>query len=726
MYGLCAIIDGDQVPFIIQKVEVTGVIVDQEVEYVVQQRYVNPWSDYVDTVFSWPIFPTVAITDFKASYKGVELIGELKRKEEAKEMFEEAQKKGQFAAMVEETLGDVLTISLGRVSAKEEVSVSLRCIVQITDEKFVLPTYIAPRYQIDRSDETRPIQNPYADRNDILYLSLTSLVDLQTVESPTHEITIRDGIISFRGGRVPLLQQDFVLLIPSPGGNRVWQQAFPEANETFLFASIHELPTLESPKKGERSSSMGEGMDEYDLVVDLSGSMEDGDKMKFLRRLLHLALKSLPPNILLNVWRFGSNYDKLWTKPKVLDTKTIEEVKRAIDEMEPNYGGTEMQKVIEAVYQLPLKNSRTIILLTDGQIDAEREIASYLQNVQSRRQKDVDIRLYVIGIGDQPSRSTIGKLSEYGGGVGFVVLDNQDLNSIVVKVLQMAREPRIVDVHFRLEEGPERKGGRDENDTCRELNLTNGSISIWRRYSQMLSLGKVTIYLLWSNGEERFLTLVPQQITDQKSIHLNQIWAKCLIAKLDIAGGSHEAMIQASLRYHVLSPQTALIAVDKRTQKPLVLKPASPSRRPEVYKSLRAFSSATYHKRGSSGKVGAPVMGAATAPTGSLEAKESKPVDTEEDKLFDQIVRLQKLDGSFPFSSLITKIEKEIQAFRDELLTFYKKTDKEWPTVLVLTFLYQKLKARKREWQLLAEKAEDFLEQKCGDCYQKWKSTFGK
>ena len=104
-------------------VNVKGTVLGCVAEVNVTQTFVNHHSFPGQGLYVFPLDNKGAVTSFQAKFDGKELHAELKEKEKAKQIYDRAVKKGQFASLLREELGDVFSIQMGNIPSQAEIEV---------------------------------------------------------------------------------------------------------------------------------------------------------------------------------------------------------------------------------------------------------------------------------------------------------------------------------------------------------------------------------------------------------------------------------------------------------------------------------------------------------------------------------------------------------------------------------------------------------------------------
>src|SRR5947207_13456263 len=168
------------------KLQVRGLILRGEVT----QRFRNPESTCAEAVYAFPL-PETAAVDRLRMIVGVRVIeGEIKKREEAKRVYEQAKSEGKKASLLEQQRPNLFTTSIANVGAGEEVIVTIdyQQRVDYRDGVFRLrfPMTIGPRYN---GPDLKIAYTPHNEPRPVhLTVDLDSGFSLRRVESTYHKI----------------------------------------------------------------------------------------------------------------------------------------------------------------------------------------------------------------------------------------------------------------------------------------------------------------------------------------------------------------------------------------------------------------------------------------------------------------------------------------------------------------------------------------------------------
>ncbi|KAL1986107.1 hypothetical protein VTN96DRAFT_7004 [Rasamsonia emersonii] len=424
------------------------------------QTFVNPRSDAIREVsYTFPMYDGVSVVGFRCRIGDRILDGVVKDKEQAKADFDEAVRRGQGAGLLEQSVdaSDVFRTKLGNVPANGRVTVEIVYVGELKQDaqtngvRYVLPTVVAPRYGY-QSDSSFGSNASTGGIKITLDVSVEKGSVIRALQSPSHPYqmllgrtsTMPEGSFephhasattSIRGD--VLLERDFVMLVNAEGQDT--PVAFLETHPTLphqraLMASL--LPKFSLPNNTP----------EIVFIIDRSGSM--ADRIETLKSALRVFLKSLPVGVMFNICSFGSHFSFLWSRSKSYNASSLEEALRHVDTIDADMGGTEMYPAVEATVANRLKDMELeVLLLTDGAIWEQKALFSFINRAVSEN----PIRFFSLGIGDAASQALIEGIARAGNGFSQSVLEDEELDKKVVRMLKGALTPHINDYTIEFE-----------------------------------------------------------------------------------------------------------------------------------------------------------------------------------------------------------------------------------------------------------------------------------
>jgi len=449
-----------------------------------QQTFFNPSDEVQKNVkYVFPLYDGVVITSFECFIGEKHIIGQVKQRQDAKKVFENATERGETAGLIEQLPAGLFGVSVGNIPAKSNTRVTLnyageiKLDGEISGIRFTIPVSICPRYgelpddelmQFDKSRVTQRgiqidvdmcvaplnIKKTWTPIKEYEHLLVQNLVTNQTTTT-SDSTTIKSSSVTLNLLEAEM-QQDFVLLLElDKYAGSVASYTSDGITQTTMISYIPDFKF-----KLQKT--------EIVFVADQSGSMQGPSNISLVDA-LKIFLKSLPINIIFNLCAFGSDYTFAFPESVPYTKSNLQKAIDFVDQFNTDLGGTELQKPIERIFKIHNKRSPLdIILLTDGQIWQEQKLFDFIHD-QIDKQK-VDARVFCLGIGDDVSHTLVEGLARAGRGISQIVTPNENLDGKVVRMLKCALTSHISDVqidfnHFDDDEDDEGVMGGDKSSS---------------------------------------------------------------------------------------------------------------------------------------------------------------------------------------------------------------------------------------------------------------------
>ncbi|MGB6995691.1 MAG: VIT domain-containing protein, partial [Thermoanaerobaculia bacterium] len=431
---------GQAIPLEGVSVEVT--ICDFCSRVTLMQRYRNREDNPIEAVYVFPIDEAAAVCGFEALIDDVHVVGEVKERDEAFEIYDDALAEGHGAYLLDQERPDVFTASIGNVPPGKEVLIKITYVAELQPEgedlRFVLPTTVSPRYapaedRVGVSPTPAEAVNPEIAWKVPYGLELTVELEMPSrilaLESPSHPLSVEiddcKGTVRL-GGRESTLDRDFVLLtrLAEPHEPRAWV----EKTDTGSVAMVAFQPKFE----------VNEAPCEIVFVVDRSGSMY-GNSIEEARNALQLCLRSLPEGSLFNIVGFGSEFKMLFGDSRPYNEDNLNKATRHIEQMDADLGGTEILSPLEAIFELPPHPElpRQLFILTDGHVTNDEAVIKLVRNHSS------NTRVFSFGIGAGASHHLVQGIARAGNGAAELIYPNERIEGKVMRQLGRALSPAL-------------------------------------------------------------------------------------------------------------------------------------------------------------------------------------------------------------------------------------------------------------------------------------------
>ncbi|MBW8753687.1 MAG: marine proteobacterial sortase target protein [Sphingomonadales bacterium] len=540
----------------------------------VTQAFRNTSEHWMEATYLYPLPDDGAVDSLKMVVGQRVIVGHIKRREEARQIYETAKAAGQKAGLVESERPNLFRNNVANVGPHETVLIQVEYqapVRQLGGEYALrLPLVVGARYVPPHTvtspaaaDDANAVTAPIADPSVAKGLNPVSItVHLApgfapaNVISPYHRINVADTgpmerTVTLAQGEEPA-NRDFELRWRSASADPtvgLFRQSL--GGQTYVMAAVTPPATQKIAKVPPR---------EMVFVIDNSGSM-GGTSMEAAKESLDHALDTLRPEDSFNVIRFDDTMTQLFDHSMQASPDQVVLAKRFADGLEAA-GGTEMLPALKAALVDDGKGPavRQVVFLTDGDLSNEREM---MAEIAAHGGKS---RVFMVGIGSAPNNYLMRRMAEAGRGTYTNIGEGSEVNAKMTALLERLRTPAVHDLAVSVDGAP-------LDLTPRQLpDLYAGEPLMLLGKGETLS-GKLTVSGMI--GDTPWSTSV-DLATAQDSPAVAKLWANRRIADVEAqrAAGqmedaaADEAVAKLGLDYSIVTGQTSLVAVDETPSRP--------------------------------------------------------------------------------------------------------------------------------------------------------------
>ena len=583
--------DGKQQVFPLKHTEVKAKITGNVSRVEVTQTFTNPFSDPLEAVYVFPLPSGAAVDDMEIKIGDRIIKGEIKKRAEAKEIYERARQAGQTAGLLEQERDNIFTQSLANIKPGEQIDVTIRYTDSLKFEggnyEFVFPMVVGPRYipgrQIDNTGNTNQV--PDASRinppvlkpgtrsgHDIqVTVDIDAGVGIQDVRSTSHKIEVLQtasvGKLIQLKPEDTIPNKDFILRYRVVG-EKTQATVLTQADDKGGHFAVYLIPAV-----AYRSNEIVPK--DVVFLMDTSGSQQ-GEPLAKSQELMRRFINGLNPNDTFTIIDFANTTKQLSPTPLANTAANRSRAINYINQLDAN-GGTELLNGIRAVLNFPAATEgrlRSIVLLTDGYIGNENEVIAEVQ-----RHLKSGNRLYIFGVGSSVNRFLLDRLGEVGRGTSQVIRHDEPTAEVTEKFFRQINNPILTNIQVSwVGEG---KSAEIYPLAAPDL-FANQPLVLFGR-KQDKKPGKLRITGMDADGK-RYEKILPVNFTDGGNTGIAQLWGRAKIKDLmsQMFGGENpsgvEAVTNTALAYRLLSQYTAFVAVSQEVQ----VEPDGTRRRVEV------------------------------------------------------------------------------------------------------------------------------------------------
>ncbi len=557
----------------LEHTDVTATVSGFVARVTVTQRFGNPFPDPIEAIYTFPLSERAAVDAMTMRTGDREIRGEIKTREEAHRIYEEAKRAGKLTSVLDEERPNIFTQSLANVmpGAKVEIVISYVEPLKFAAGTFELtfPTVVGPRFipptGVPDADRITPPVTPEGTRagHDIaIAVAVDAGLPIGPVESPLHEIDVErpdatHARVALRA-KDEIPNRDFVLRWGVSGDQvRSGYLAHRSGNEGDGYVTFVLVP----PKRVTTASAAPK---EMIFVIDRSGS-QSGLPLLKAKETMHWILDHMNPNDTFQVVDFGSTASQLFPTPQPASLEMRRRARTYIDALDAN-GGTMMADAVETVCRMPAADNRLRIVtfMTDGYVGNDLEVLGLVKKLRGTS------RWFPFGTGNGVNRFLIDGMARLGGGEADYVLLNESGEKVARAFYDKIASPVLTDVHVDVE-------GLDVVDV-----FPRAQSDVWAERPLVVHAryrtpghGRVVLRGFQQGRAYEQALDVTLPATEPEHDAIASMWARAKVEALtneDLAGmqsGSFPAplkdqIVRVALAHRIVTPFTSFVAVEDR------------------------------------------------------------------------------------------------------------------------------------------------------------------
>ncbi len=580
-------VDGKTLDLPLEHTHVAARITGHVARVEVKQTYQNPFAYPIEAIYVFPLPENSAVDAMKMVIGERVIVAEIKKRDEARRVYDEAKQQGHTAALLEQERPNIFTQSVANIEPGSTIDVVIAYAQTLTYDaggyEFVFPMVVGPRFVPgnptghagsgwspdtdlvpDASRITPPlIGGGQRSGHDIsLELTVDAGLPIRSWTVPTHDVDERDaakGQLSLKlAAHDALPNRDFVLQYAVDGkqAQATLLTHFAKQNDG-TFALIVQPPTLDVDELvGQR---------EIVFVVDVSGSMF-GVPLSMCKDAMEEALRRLRPVDTFNIITFAGATAKLFSEAREANDANIKNGLAFVSGMRAG-GGTLMADGVTAALSPEVGSGRHryVFFLTDGYVGNEAQIIGLVKQFNDQlSRKQQRARVFGFGVGSSVNRHLLDGIATAGDGLTVYASTREDPLKAVNAFYHVI--DRAVMTGLQVDWGDLRVSEvfpkvLPDLFASRPLVL----------HGKLRGDGRTTITVSGRVG--RRLVELPVEVELDRSGQnavLDTLWARAKVAELerDLAyNGNSPATLaeitEVGLAYHLVTRMTSLVAVDR-------------------------------------------------------------------------------------------------------------------------------------------------------------------
>jgi Ca-activated chloride channel family protein len=555
----------------------------------VTQIFQNNTEGWVEAVYVYPLPEDGAVDSLKMVIGERIVVGEIKERQTARAIYEQAKASGHKTTLVEQERPNIFTNSVANIAPGETILVQMEYQAPVKQSagtfSLRIPLVVAPRYNpkpivqnVDLQSDGRGwgqttdpvpdrarIEPPVLDPRDNppvnpVQITVRLQAGFPLAEVKSHHHTVKtdnvdaDTQVVTLDGKVPA-DRDFELTWKSAA------QAAPSVglfrdrvgNDDYLLAFVTP-PTLEQAQEQRPREAI--------FVIDNSGSM-GGTSMVQAKASLLYALGRLKPADRFNVIRFDHTMDMVFSDTVPANADNLSRAKAFVSALDAK-GGTEMVPAMKAALTdaRPEESNllRQVVFLTDGAIGNEQQLLDLIANMRGRS------RVFMVGIGSAPNSFLMTRAAEIGRGTFTHIGSVDQVDERMRALFDKLESPAVTNLSVNFSEA--------------QADITPAVAPDLYRGEPLVMAAKLSA--LTGNLEIKgrigdrpwFVTIPLANAAEGKG--LSKLWARRKIADAEVAKTLRKAtpeetdkrILALGLDHQLVTRLTSLVAVDKTPSRP--------------------------------------------------------------------------------------------------------------------------------------------------------------
>ncbi len=415
----------------LNRLEVTGNICGEYIEYTISQDYKNNTEDNIEGVYSFPIPTTSLITGIEVNLGGRNLKAMIEDRGAVLTTLKESREEGINTLSLEQKDDEYFTI--GNILPNEKINLKISYMDQLTYEddtlSLYIPSVVDPVYYNEDDEEQT------AEEVDFYLSLLVESYSRMEFKSPSHKISVEredDTLSKVTVSKSQTLDHDFILtmreIAPQIAAGMGYSYYEDEMEKSILMLKLAPiLPDIPV-----------EYTTNYSFILDISVSM-GGFKLDEAKNAVLIALRSLEEGDKFNLVAYNEDVYKFSSGGKVKFTKeNLAAATEWIEALETREGDMTFDALKDAIREAESdEEESTIFLFTDDYVENEDEILEYVRtNVGNNR-------IFPIGIDTEVNSFFINKLAEVGNGRPEFIDEGERIDDIILRQFNRIHNPQL-------------------------------------------------------------------------------------------------------------------------------------------------------------------------------------------------------------------------------------------------------------------------------------------
>ena len=554
----------------LKRTEVTSDISGQIARVEVTQHFSNPSNAPIEALYTFPLPHDAAVDGMNFQIGARRIVGEIKKRAEAAQMYQTAKANGQNAALLDQERPNIFSQRVANILPGQKIEVRISFTQPVVYRggayEWEFPTVVGPRYVTPQTQGAEKITPPITPENiraghDLtMQVHLQSAVPLGEVSSPLHPINVqrqgeRAATISLKDGAA-LPNRDFILrFVPRDNALQTGLLVRQSPDGSGWFQLVLQ-PPAQAPKAQIAPKEMV-------FVIDQTGS-QMGAPIEKAKETMRYCIQNLNPGDTFQLLGFNTDVYPCFPQPV---EATPQNIARALDYLKPlqGAGGTDILKAADYALKMPddPNRPRIVCFMTDGFVGNDSDILQYVRDHRGRA------RMFPFGVGNGVNRFLIDGMAREGRGTPEYALLSEDGQKLAQRFYERLANPLLLDVKTDW-------GALPVSDVYPKVIpdvFESGPVVLTGRFSKPVAGDLVLRGRTGGKEWKRTVHVDFSQSDSSSGSGLPSVWARQKIEDLSnrspdaqVSGASandlQNQITQVALDYHLMSPFTSFVAVE--------------------------------------------------------------------------------------------------------------------------------------------------------------------
>ena len=562
---------------------VNAVIENGYVTTYVEQVFYNPNDQVLEAIYSFPIPENAVVGEFSYWIDGKKVVGEVVKKAQARQIYEDQKSQGKQTALVEQDSHKTFDIAVYPVQPKSQVKIEL-VYLQHAHVDHDIGRYVYPLEDGGVDEE----QLSFWERNEVVTeafsfnLIFRSSYPIDAIRLPKHpQATISQ--LSDTQWQAHFINQAFQqasqteTVKETEHGAEATQANIIKLNQDIVLywryaqdtPAALDLVTFKEPgsAKGTFMFSLFPGDDvkpisqgtDWVFVLDISGSMQG--KFATLVEGIRQALGKLRMQDRYKIVLFNNQSHELTRGFQDINPSNIEATLNQLSTLKAEGGTNLYSGITRGLKGLNSDRPTGLILVTDGVANVGvTEKKTFLSLLQQ-----YDVRLFTFVMGNSANRPLLTEMSDISNGFSMAVSNSDDIVGRLLQASSKLTHNAFRDIILSI-------------DGVRTSDLTPDTIHTLYRGEQLVVFGhywndgdaKVTLNATLGAEEKTYQTQIHFPAEDTRNPELERLWAFAKIndlkKQIDYLGedqDAKDAITDIALEYSLVTNLTSMIVVEE-------------------------------------------------------------------------------------------------------------------------------------------------------------------